>query len=195
MTVCNGDIFIKSEYLCEAINMKEDNDFRLTAVAKIYLTLIHEVCHKLQHILRYKESNDEKSKNFFNKSFKATNITENDKFVIFSSIKKGNLAEYPNKKITAKFFYSLNFDKNLRYNESGDFFDSDIYLGYNKFEVSIQIAKFFLIYGCYEYEKYKAIMENLLNGNLSQSKCSNSSFKRNQKDAKMWCFYSLTRKI
>lgn len=192
MTVCNGDIFIKSEYLSEALNDKEDDNYRLTAVAKIYLTLIHEVCHKLQHILRYKESKDEKNKNFFNKSFKLTNITEKDQFDVFSSITKGNLKEYSNN-LTAKYFYSLNFDNNFIYNESGDFFDNDIYLGYNKFEVSVEMANFFLTNGCYEYDKYKGIMENLLNGVILQNKCSNSSFKRNKKNGKMGCYFSLTR--
>ena len=36
----------------------------------------------------------------------------------------------------------------------------------------------------YEYNKYKTIMEYLLDGNKSQIKCANSSFKRNQKNVK-----------
>ena len=200
LTICNGDIFIKSEYLCEALNESENSDFRLTAIAKIYLTLLHELCHKLQHTLRCKNSNNDKIKeNYFNKSFIASNIKKDYKFDVFDEIDKSKLKkqlkEYPIKDKTS-IHYSLIFDENLSYNESGDFFDSDIYIGYNSFEVSIEMANFFLFYGCYNYNNYKAIMEKLFLNNSSPKKCtSNSSFKRNKKNSRFGCLFSLTRNL
>ena len=89
ITICNGDIFISGKYLQEALHHSPKNkNYNITAISKIFLTLLHEFSHKLQYILRM---NYNKSDNYFIKTFYFKEETDLD-FEVVQEISLDNKA-------------------------------------------------------------------------------------------------------
>ena len=200
ITICNGDIFISGKFLQEALHYIPNNKYYNTiGISKIYLTLLHELSHKLQYKLR-KIYNNKFDVNYFIKTFYFK--SEND--LNFETIKEINL---DNKAVNYKL------DENIKLNESdiesysdykylhgqttrcesGIFFDEEIYLGKEQKSVSKSISQFFLFFACQKYDDYVSIMKNILDKmNEPRERTTNCNYKLVE-DQKVSCYFSYIR--
>ena len=166
LTICNGDIFIKGQYLKESTTKLYNDLYRFIGISKIYLTLIHEFAHKLQYVIRA-EINEIKYKNYFVKTFKVKEDTDLifDNYYYFMANFNKPFLEKTIKRLTDKEYKNKIEYNNLHSNptecESGDFFDEEIYLGNVQNNVTIKLCEFFLLYSCNDYRNYINIMDYL----------------------------------
>lgn len=166
LTICNGDIFIKGQYLKESTNKNYDDLYRFIGIAKIYLTLIHEFAHKLHYVVRAEE-NIIKYRNYFIKTFivKADTDLNFDNYFYITVDFNETFSEKTIKPLTQKDFQTRINYKNLHSEptecESADFFDEEIYLGNVQNYVSKKLCEFFLLYSCNNYREYVKIMDYL----------------------------------
>ena len=194
ITISNGDIYISGDYLYEALGETkeykslQDNDkknyYKFTAICKIYLTLLHEFSHKLHYLVRKKESkNDDWMNNFFDHS---EEINPDYKLEYFIDLRKKNI-----KYETKKNYTHLHQNKILE--ESGEFFDVELYLGPSISEVDNATCDFFLSERCSSYEDYIKKIKEIRNNinNKSTTRSSNSKFKIIGNRAR--CYFSIVR--
>ena len=195
VTISTGDIYISSDYLMEALGKtdealsltKEDKQYYiLTAICKIYLTLLHEFAHKLHYIVRkdkVKLESENWKKNFFIRSEESSiNI-----FDYYSDIYgNNNNINFINK--------NSNIHKNSN-NESGDFFDEELYDGEPFKEIIHNTINFFLFERCSYYEKYIKNINNLRldTFNTRKKRDSNSKFKISGANIFPKCYFSAIR--
>lgn len=179
MTISNGDIYISGDYLYEVLgetteykNLKVRDKkiyYQFTAVCKIYLTLLHELAHKLHYLVRKKESkNDTWKDNFFDHSEEINLDDELEYFIDINGTKTYQ---------TKKYYRNIHINKIL--DESGDFFDRELYLGTPITDVDNNTCDFFLSNRCSSYNSYINRFNNIRNGisNNSTTRASNSKFK------------------
>ena len=184
VTICNGDIFISGKYLQEALHKSDNKYYNFTAISKIYLTILHEIAHKLQYTLR-KDYKSEDECNYFIKTFffktdtdRAFDLLENIQIdqgqsyyqVKFNVFKKLNNDELDD----AKLYEALHTIPTEC--ESGDFFDNEIYLGKKQTYVTKKISEFFLLSSCERYNDYIEQMKNLFEGKNSE-RTTNANYK------------------
>ena len=198
ITISNGDIFISGKYLKEALhNSPKNKYYNATGISKIYLTLLHEIAHKLQYTIRKK---DKINDNYFIKTFYFKK--ENDlKFDIIEKIilekDANNCNIEPDVKLTDNEIKKITEYHELHGNiticESGTFFDQEIYLGNVQNFVSKSITNFFLFNACQNYSDYVSIMKSFLdNINNPGEKTVNCNYKLID-DQKVYCYHSLVR--
>ena len=192
LTISNGDIYIAGDYLCEALgeteeykNLKTRNSqiyYKFKAICKIYLTLLHEFSHKLHYLIRKKQSkNDEWKDNFFDHS---EEINSDNKLIYFKDLSGS-------KSLQTKNDYK-NLHKNNIIDESGDFFDRELYLGIPFSGVDNKISKYFLCNRCDEYKTYIKNLNDLKNSfNQKSNRSSVSKFKIADDSSK--CHFSIMR--
>jgi hypothetical protein len=194
LTISNGDIYVSSDYLMEALGKTDEaalltkNDdkqyYILTGICKIYLTLLHEYAHKLHYIIRTNIAKlEEKNwkKNFFIRSEENTI----DIFDYYSDIdEKYNI-------INSK---KSNYHKKNN-NESGNFFDEELYNGEPFKEIIHNTINFFLFERCSSYQKYIEIINNLRIDTFKTEKTrdTNSKFKISGNNITPKCYYSVIR--
>ncbi len=197
LTICNGDIFISGKLLQESIHYSPNNKiYNLTGVSKIYLTLLHEIAHKLQYTLRMTYNVDD---NYFIKTFYFKK--ENDlNFDIIQEIEINgqnydmkDVAQLNDNELKVIIDYK-NLHGNKTRCESGDFFDMEIYLGKEQKLVTKSISKFFLLSACKKYNDYIRIMKSFLEKiNDPEERTTNSNYKLID-DEKVYCYYSYIRR-
>ena len=199
ITICNGDIFISGKYLQEALHYSPNNkNYNITAISKIFLTLLHELAHKLQYILRmnYNKSGD----NYFIKTFYYKDETDLDFEMIETIILDKEAVNYTIDKIyklneteIKQIIEYKNLHGNLTRCESGDFFDKEIYLGKEQKSVSKSISKFFLFFACKNYNDYVSIMKSFLDKvDTPEERTTNCNYKLVD-DEKVCCYFSYVR--
>ena len=188
LTIYNGDIFIRGDFLKEALGETKDYKqlnqtkqpfYILTAIAKIYFTLLHEFAHKLHYILRNEKGDEDWMQNFFDHS--QTLKEDNYKFYEFISL---------NQNIQSK-----KTSKNTKKNESGDFFEEELYLGTTLLEITEEMCNFFLNDKCDNYKEYIQKMKNIkINLNKKNKKrSSNAKYRCISKNFFSRCFFSVKR--
>ena len=178
ITISNGDIYIAGDFLNEALGETEEYknlttrksqiDYKFKAISKIYLTLLHEFGHKLHYLIRKKQSKkDEWKDNFFDHS---EEINFDDKLECFDDLSGTYFIQ------TKKAYTNIHQNKII--NESGDFFDRELYLGNPFSGVDIQISEYFLSNRCREYNNYIKKLKDLKKiFNQKSSRSSISKFK------------------
>ena len=200
ITICNGDIFISGKYLQESLHNSENNRFyNFTGISKIYLTILHELAHKIQYSTRLKFY-DKLDSNYFNKTF----LFKNDNDHQFDLIDEINIEDKEDYYIkNEKSIYKLTDDeinKKINYDslhntptivESGEFFDEEIYLGFKQLFVTKKISEFFLLSSCKNYKNYIKIMNYLLEKKNGE-RTTNSNFKMIEGEPVI-CYHSYIR--
>lgn len=199
ITICNGDIFITGKFLQESFHHSNKFKFyNFIGNSKIFLTILHEIAHKLQYTIR---SEVNKNDNYFIKTFYfkkegdyTFQIVENikvDDREDFCDLKK--VSEMDNKSLERiKSYENLHGIKTRC--ESGDFFDDEIYLGKQQKQVTISTGKFLLLSTCENYNNFIKIMNYILsNANDSREREKNSSYKLVD-DENVYCYHSYIRK-
>ena len=184
MTICSGDIFINGKFMEEAIYETNDQLYNYVGIAKIYLTLLHEIAHKLQYIIRAESnSNNKEYCNFFVKTFR---VKKDKNFGYITSIQKNVNENYDYKIENFKRLEMDEFNKIILFDnlhpsiekiESGDFFDNEIYLGQTKNYVTKNICKFFLSHTCDKYEDFINIVSYLIKNMNKDEKTRNNTYR------------------
>ena len=200
VTICNGDIFISGKYLQESLHISENNRFyNFTAISKMFLTILHEIAHKIQYLTRMKYY-DTFNSNYFIKTF----LFKDDEDLNFDSIEEIEIEDKEdyytkNEKIIGKLNdneisriieYS-NLHKIPTKLESGEFFDDEIYLGSKQLYVTKKICEFFLLSSCKNYKNFIIIM-NYLFANKNNERTRNSNFKMIEGEPTI-CYHSYIR--
>ena len=188
VTISNGDIYIRSDFLKEALltpNSKniEKKKIVATAICKIYLTLLHEFAHKLHYLMRkINESENCWLTNFFDHSQEC----DNNKKTIYNYDKSY-------KKI--KIIETKKIHLNKIYQESGDYFDNNLYLGEPLLDIIEDTYNFFLFEDCYNKRKYENKLKKLkkITKNNNNNRASNSKYKIIQNISR--CFFSVSRNL
>ena len=193
MTISNGDIYISGDYLHEALGETKEYKilvdrnkkiyYKFTAICKIYLTLLHEFSHKLHYLVRTKCSkNDEWKDNFFDHSEEVN--TDNTLEYFINSKGDINIQEMEN-------YTNLHSNKILE--ESGDFFDRELYLGDPISNIDNNTCDFFLCERCSSYDNYIKRLKILRDGinNKSTTRAFNSKFKIIGNSSR--CYFSILR--
>lgn len=191
VTISNGNIYICGSYLQEALGKTEEYKnitkeeklyYKFTGICKIYLTLLHEFSHKLHYLFRKENSTEDWKSNFYDHS---EELNSEDELEFFNDL-KGHTS------IEKKRVYN-NLHKNIKNDETGDFFDLELYLGTQLSEVNNRISEFFLCDKCEKYDDYKKKMRKLRKSNTSKNspRSINSRFKIANKLPK--CRFSIIR--
>lgn len=194
ITISNGDIYISGDYLYEALGetkeykiLKDNNEknyYKFTAICKIYLTLLHEYSHKLHYLVRKKESKNEEWKdNFFDHSEEINPDYQLEYFIDLN-------------KRTRKFETKKNYTylhQNKIQEESGEFFDVELYLGPSISEIDNDTCDFFLSDKCSSYNNYIQKIKKIRNNinNKSTTRASNSKFKIKGNPSR--CYFGILR--
>ena len=198
VTISNGDIYIAGEYLSEALGETDDYKglktqydriyYKFTAICKIYLKLLHEYAHKLHYVIREKYHKTEWEENFFDHSEMLNSSVNLDYFQEIG--KHSNIGIF----IPANSLYSNIHDKSDS-NESGNFFDRELYLGFPFEEVNPDICDFYLSKRCLKYTKYINAINNLKNkvNDPTLRRQSNSRFKIIKAENCSKCYFSVLR--
>jgi len=199
ITICNGDIFISGKFLQEALHESPKNkNYNLTGISKIYLTLLHEIAHKLHYIIRKSISNS--GDNYFIKTFYFKSEGDLNFDTIQNIALDQNATNYnvnQNNLLTNTEIESITDYKNLHGNktlcESGEFFDAEIYLGNKQNSVTKSISYFFLFGACSKYNDYVCIMKSFLDKiDNPHERTTNCNYKLVD-DEKVCCYYSYVR--
>ena len=200
LTICNGDIFISGKYLQESLHDSDNNRFyNFTAISKIFLTILHEIVHKIQYLTRMKYY-DILDSNYFIKTF----LFKDDTDITFDLIDEIDIEDkedyyIKNKKIIGELKDNKIKEKK-NYNtlhkiptklESGEFFDDEIYLGVKQIYVTKKICEFFLLSSCKNYNNFIIIMDYLLK-NENSERTTNASFKMIEGEPTI-CYHSFIR--
>ena len=191
VTISNGNIYICGSYLQEALGKTEEYKnitkeeklyYKFTGICKIYLTLLHEFSHKLHYLFRQENSTEDWKSNFYDHS---EELNSENELEFFNDL-KGHTS------IEKKRVYN-NLHKNIKNDETGDFFDLELYLGTQLSEVNNRISEFFLCDKCEKYDDYKKKMRKLRKSNTSKNspRSINSRFKIANKLPK--CRFSIIR--
>ena len=198
VTISSGHIYIAGEYLSEALGETDDYKglktqydriyYKFTAICKIYLTLLHEYAYKLHYVIREKYHKTEWQENFFDHSEMLKNSVNLDYFQEIG--KPSNFGIF----IPANSFYSNIQDKSDS-NESGNFFDRELYLGVPFEEVNPDICDFYLSKRCIKYTKYINAINNLKKkvNDPTLRRQSNSRFKIIKAENCSKCYFSVLR--
>ena len=178
ITISNGNIYITGDYLYEALgetydykNLKDQNDklhYKFTAICKIYLTLLHEFGHKLHYIIRKKQKKNEDWKNnFFDHS---EEVNPRNELEYFIDLKIGSYSSQSSNDF-------INLHQNNKLDESGVFFDRELYLGTIISDVDENICDFFLSKRCSKNREYIKKLNHIKNNINIATRSSNSKFK------------------
>lgn len=201
VTICNGDIFISGKFLQEAITNKNHYKYyNLIGVSKIFLTLLHEIAHKLQYTIRMTCIKDD---NYFIKTFYIKNEDDFNYDLIekieIDSDKKNYEFQGKIKLDYSKIEDISSYEKlhgTKTRCESGDFFDEEIYIGKEQKFVSKSISEFFVLSACEKYNDFVEIMYNILykidNDKDKKERIINSNYKL-VGDEKVYCYHSYAR--
>ena len=190
VTISNGDIYIRGDFLQEVLvskskNIKNIKKIQATAICKIYLTLLHEFAHKLHYMIRKEYENEEKwMGNFFIPSEQC----DFDKTSIFYF---DNYDGLENVEIKEK---DKEENENEIFNESGNYFDSNLYLGNTLYEIIEKTYEFFLFEDCTSYDTYKNTMNEILSSSKNNGeRASNSKYRSDEKKDRPQCLFSISR--
>ena len=163
LTISNGNIYIAGEYLYEALgetreykkikNKDEKIYYKFESICKIYLTLLHEFAHKLHYLVRKKQLKNEEWKNNYFDHSEEINFDTNLEY--YTNLNKGAFRFQTKKNYTS-------FHKNNKIEESGNFFDRELYVGKEILAVNDDICEFFLSNRCNSYDNYKKTLKRLL---------------------------------
>ena len=203
ITICNGDIFISGKYLQEALHNSDNNIYyNFTAISKIYLTILHELAHKIQYDLRENYKNKDEI-NYFIKTFLFKKDIDSNFDLIenidieneqdYYEINKGNLNQIDNNEIEKIKSYN-NLHCIPTELESGNFFDDEIYLGNKIKYVTIQLSEFFLFYSCKNYKNFIIIINDLFKL-YNKKRTTNSNYKLIGEEEPVICYHSYIRNI
>ena len=168
VTICNGDIFISGKFLQEAITNKNNYKYyNLIGTSKIFLTLLHEIAHKLQYTIRMNCINDDNYfiKTFYIKKEDDLNYDLIETIQIDNDKKNYEFKEkikLDDSKIEDISSYEKLHGTKTRC-ESGDFFDEEIYIGKEQKFVSKSISEFFVLSACQNYKDFIEIMYSIFN--------------------------------
>ena len=187
VTISNGDIYIRGDFLQEALisdskNTEKKKKIHATAICKIYLTLLKEFAYKLQYIIRKENEDEEKwMGNFFIPSEQC----DFDKTSIFYF---DNYDEAENVEIKEK---DKEMNINEIFNESGNYFDINLYLGNILYEIIEKTYQFFLFEDCTNYNIYKGKINEIFSSTKNNGeRASNSKYRINDRPQ---CFFSILR--
>ena len=200
ITICNGDIFISGKFLQESLHKSKNNYYNFTAVTKIYLTLLHEFAHKIQYILRRDFGNKDET-NYFIKTFHFINdnflnfdlieniqLEKDEKNNDYFMCQKMKLLPKNDLGILKSYIYLHNIPTPC---ESGDFFDSEIYLGQTQSIVNKKICEFFILSSCKNYDEYVSVINEILSHDKERS--TNAAYKEYEYGKKAVCYHSYVR--
>ena len=199
VTICNGDIFISGKFLQETLHYSPKNNYyNLIGASKIFLTLLHEIAHKLQYTIRMNCNKDDNYfiKTFYFKDEKDFNYDiikeiEIDKDIKIYKFKENTILDDAGiGKITT--YQNLHGYKTRC--ESGDFFDEEIFLGKVPKFVTKSISIFFVLSACQKYRDFVQIMYNIFDRIQKDNKERNvnSNYKL-VGDEKVYCYHSYVR--
>ena len=201
VTICNGDIFISGKFLQEAITNKNNYKYyNLIGASKIFLTLLHEIAHKLQYTIRMTCINDDNYfiKTFYIKKEDDLNYDLIETIQIDNDKKNYEFKEkikLDNSKIEDISSYEKLHGTKTRC-ESGDFFDEEIYIGKEQKFVSKSISEFFVLSACENYRDFIEIMYSIFykidNDKDKKERIINSNYKI-VGDEKVYCYHSYVR--
>lgn len=191
ITISNGNIYVSGAYLYEALgktkeyqSLKKKDDklyYKYTAICKIYLTLLHEFAHKLHYVIRRKQTKNSWKNNFFDHS---EEINTENKLEYYINLNSNNFRVQSENE-----YKSIHNNNDL--DESGDFFDRELYLGESLLEVNKDICEFFLFSRCSTYSGYIRKLQNLKKNIYNSIRFSNSRFKIILNRAR--CHFSIIR--
>ena len=188
VTISNGDIYIRSDFLKEALltpNSKniEKKKIVATAICKIYLTLLHEFAHKLHYLMR---KINESEKSWKIKFFDHSEECDNNKKTIYNY-------DMSDKEI--KIIETKKIHLNKIYQESGDYFDNNLYLGEPLLDIVEDTYNFFLFEDCYNKKQYENKLNKLkkITKKNNNNRASKSKYKIIKNISR--CFFSVSRNL
>lgn len=193
LTISNGDIFIRGDFLqealgetkeCKLLQGKKKQYYILTAVCKIFLTLLHEYAHKIHYLVRKNNNNynnqDIWLENFFDHS-EEVNINNNfDYFKDLQGRKDLRIQKNQNQ-----------LHLNEKFNEQGTFFDKELYIREVLDNVIEEAAHYFLFEQCDNIKKMKELQDDTKNKTSNRS--SNTKYKSSTNNKLPRCYFSIIR--
>ena len=191
VTISNGDIYIRGDFLKEALggtrqfkslSGKDKLIYKLTAICKIYLTLLHEYAHKIHYLVR-KEGREED--NFFEHSEEMNSESE---FFYYENLDGDKSKRKRNQNMHDKIHL------NQVFNESGEYFDRELYIGTELNTITLETANFFLFEKSNNYKLYQGKLQGLINSTNKNIaiRASNSKYKI-RSDIIPRCYFSVVR--
>ena len=147
--------------------------------------MLHEFAHKLHYIIRKEYEDEEKwMGNFFIHSEQC----DFDKTSIFYF---DNYDEAENVEIKEK---DKEMNINEIFNESGNYFDINLYLGNILYDIIEKTYQFFLFEDCTNYGVYKDKINEILSSTKNNGeRASNSKYRSDEKKDKPQCLFSISR--